>query len=101
MPYKESNLTSSNSIIDKTQAWVDNGLDVDGIPFFHRINELSFFEIEQLCTDMMFLLIFVFIVVKIIENSKILSILSIKVDILMNKNDHEKFIEKELFRDLM
>ena len=70
MAFADHNTSSAHLFIEKTEQWVHNGMSVDGIPFFHRLGDLSFFQWEQLTFDIATCIAICYIIIKIIGNSK-------------------------------
>ena len=98
MPF--GNTSSPTEFLEKTQSWVDNGLPVEGMPFYEELQNISMFQWEQITVDIIIILLLSFIIVKVVKTSVVANRVLHKVDILMDDHKFDRYKNKKLFKEL-
>jgi hypothetical protein len=100
MAFQDINITNPYDFFNQTQHWVENGLSVDGIPYIHRINELSIFQWQQITFDLAICVLLVYVLIKVMRTSRISELLIKKIDIIIKENEIKKFNNIPTFKEL-
>jgi len=99
MAFKDLNSSSPTVFLEQTKNWVDDGLNVDGIPFLHRV-DWSFYQWEQVTLDGIMCIMLILILSKLYKNGKMGKGLINDVEILKKDHKFDRYGNKKLFKEL-
>jgi len=74
--------------IDGIRKWIQDGIPIDGIPFIHNFDNLTFFQCEQLLVNIVLLTISLYLAIRLRESNN--QLLSIR-DSLTNINKQTRY----------